>query len=214
MSPHYDLAIPRPQGSLVQPQPTDPSNGPVGALRGATVDVDTRRLGRVVVGMVLVTLATIAGILFAAGAQKNSQIDELHQHGVPVGVTVTGCTGQLGGSGSNAAGYACRGTYTYAGRHYEQAIPGYALRAPGTVVHAVIVPSDPALLSTSKALSDQQASWRVFVVPSVLVLALLAGIGLVVGRSWRSGRRPSRELLKVVRLDTDGVSRNRGADVD
>ena len=115
----------------------------VATLRGAGVDVDVRRAGRVLVGAVLGALAVLAVVLFVAGAQKNAQITSLRSHGVPVTVTVTGCTGLLGGSGSNAAGYACRGTFSVAGHRYDEAIPGDTLYPPGTPLAAVTVPGDP-----------------------------------------------------------------------
>ena len=81
--------------------------------------------------------------LYVAGARKNAQIADLRQHGVPVEVTITGCQGLLGGSGSNAAGYACRGTFTLDGRRDDEALPGNTLLSPGTKVRAVAVPGDP-----------------------------------------------------------------------
>ena len=91
---------------------------------GAGVDVDPRRARQLVVAVCLVALAVVAVILLVAGLQKNAQADSLQQHGVPVTVTVTGCLGLLGGSGSNGAGYACKGTYTFDGRHYVRVHPG------------------------------------------------------------------------------------------
>ena len=116
-------------------------------------------------------------VLFVVGAHKNTQINLLRQHGVAVEVTVSGCLGLLGGSGSNAAGYTCRGTFTIDGHRYSEAIPGNTLYPPGARIRAVAVPGDPPLLSTVRAVESGHASWRVFILPTLLlvVLALLGG---------------------------------------
>ena len=82
-------------------------------------------------GIVLATLAVLVVVFAVVGAHKNHQIDELHNQGVAVAVTVTACQGLLGGSGSNGAGYACRGSYELDGHHYNEPLPGTALHAPG-----------------------------------------------------------------------------------
>jgi len=159
----------------------------VSTLRGAGVDVDVRKIRRVVGGACLVALAVLVAVLFVAGADKNAQITSLRRHGVAVRVTVTGCLGLLGGSGSNAAGYACKGTFTLGGHRYEEAIPGNALHPPGARIRAVAVPGNPPLLSTTRAVESQQASWRVFILPTVLLVVLLLLVGALV---LRRRRRP------------------------
>src|SRR5580704_12583142 len=151
--------------------PTSP-NAALTTLRGAGVQVDVRRAGRVIGALCLVGLAVLAVVLLVAGIHKNAQIDQLRNHGVAVNVTVSGCLGLLGGSGSNAAGYACTGTFTLHGHHYREDIPGNAPRSPGTTVRAVAVPADPPLLDTRHAVATEHASAGVFIVPAVL-LALL-----------------------------------------
>jgi hypothetical protein len=157
------------------------SDEPVGTLRGAGVGVDVRRVGRVAVGVCLVALAVLVIVLFVAGWKKNAQITRLHQHGVPVTVTVTGCTGLLGGSGSNPVGYACRGTFTVGGRRYGGPIPGNVLYPPGATLRAVTVPSDPSLMTPVGQLAREHPSGNVFVLPTILVgvLALLVTTALV-----------------------------------
>ena len=82
----------------------------IGQLRGAGVQVDARRVGRVALGIVLATLAVLAVVFTIVGVHTNQQDDRLHRDGVPVTFTVAGCLGLLGGSGSNAAGYSCHGS--------------------------------------------------------------------------------------------------------
>jgi hypothetical protein len=164
----------------------DRSREPITTLRGAGVDVDARRVGRAVGCLCLIALAVLVVILFLAGAQKNAQIARLRQRGVPVEVTVTGCLGLMGGSGSNLVGYQCRGTLTLDGHRYNEAIPGDALHRPGTLLRAVTVPGDPALLSTTGALATEHPSWRVFIVPTMLLVILVLIAGAVVLRRRRA----------------------------
>jgi len=170
------------------PDPAPRGDGPVTTLRGAGVDVDAHRAAQAVVAVCLVALAVGAVILLVAGIQKNSQADNLRQHGVAVSVTVAGCTGLLGGSGSNAAGYACRGSYTLDGRHYQQAIPGDALLLPGSVIHGVTVPGDPGLLSTPGLVAGQKASWTVYIAPAVLFVVFGSVVAVLVVLRRRGGR--------------------------
>lgn len=157
-------------------------------LRGAGVQVDARRVGGVIVGGCVVGLAALTIVLFLAGAQKNAQIDRLRQHGVPVDLTVSGCLGLLGGSGSNAAGYACRGTFTLDGHRYNEAIPGDTFHPPGATLRAVSVPGDPALVSTISAVTSEHASSKVFVLPTILLIVLVTLAGALVLRRRRSAR--------------------------
>jgi hypothetical protein len=162
-------------------------------LRGAGVDVDVRRAARVFVGGSLIALAVVTGILFAAGVGKNTQINLLHQHGVPVTVTVSGCIGLMGGSGSNLAGYSCHGTFLLDGHRHSDAIPGDTLLRPGSTVRGVSVSSDPGLLSTVGALATQHSSSRVFLLPTILLIVLVV-LGLGVFRAWRHRSAPRRTV--------------------
>jgi len=183
----YHLGSRQRRETSVNGQPSDPG-APLSTLRGAGVAVDARRVGQVVVAVVLTTLVAVAAALFVAGADKNAQVTELRLHGVRVPVTVTSCIGLLGGSGSNAAGYACRGAYSYQGRRYAEAIPGDVERTPGSTLVAVIAPDDPGLLSTPAAVRDEHASWRVYLAPGILAV-LAAALAALAGTRWRRARR-------------------------
>jgi hypothetical protein len=182
--PKHAAATEQPRAATGQ---NDTSSAALTTLRGAGVDVNVRRAGRVVVALCLVTLAVLVVVLFVAGVHKNDQINRLRAHGVPVTVTVSGCLGLLGGSGSNPAGYACRGTFTLDGHRYSEDIPGNVLRPPGTKVEAVAVPDNPPLLSTRHAVATDRASASVFIVPAILlaVLVVLAGAVLLRRRASR-----------------------------
>ena len=133
------------------------------------------------------TLAVVSAVLFVAGADKNAQINELRDHGAWVGVTVSSCLGLLGGSGSNAAGDSCRGTYSFGGRRYEEAIPGNVRRTPGSSLAGIVASDDPQLLSTPARVRAEHASWHVFIAPSVLALLFVATVAVIALR-WRLRR--------------------------
>ncbi len=164
-----------------------PSPGePLTRLRGNTVEIDKRRLVRVIVGICVVTLVVLVIVFTIIGAQKNSQIDRLRHDGVPVTVRVTVCRGLLGGSGSNGAGYACTGSFTFEGVRHTESIPGSAFYDPGSTLHAVVVPGDPALMTPVGVLAGEHASWTVFILPVVLLLVLVLLVGAVLLRRRRN----------------------------
>ena len=163
-------------------------SGRVGTLRGATVSFNPRRLVQGALALALVTLTVTAIVLAVAGIHSNDQINRLQTQGQPVTVTVTGCLGLLGGSGSNDAGYSCNGTYQMAGHAHREPLPGSTFYRPGAKVPSVAVPGDPALVSSVAVVNAQQASNGVFIVPIVLGVILLALIAVLVLRN-RPGRR-------------------------
>ena len=160
----------------------------VGTLRGASVNTDPQRLARVALGLVMGTLAVLAVVFLVAGIHSNNQIDRLHSEGQPVTVTVTGCLGLLGGSGSNAAGDSCSGRYTLDGHTYVEPLPGSTFYKPGTRIPALAVPGDPALVSPTAVADTQHSSAGVFVLPAVLGGLFLVLAGIVVWRH-RAGRQ-------------------------
>jgi len=154
---------------------------PVTVLRGAGVEVDGRRIGRLLLGVITVAILAAALVTAFAGYEKNSQVQALRTHGVGVEMTVTHCLGLMGGSGSNLVGYDCDGTYTFGGRQYQASIPGTADHAPGSSVRGVVDRDDPALFSIPAALGAERASPRVFILPGVLFVGavLVAGFALL-----------------------------------
>jgi hypothetical protein len=173
---------------MTTPDPSAPSgpaaDAPLTILRGAGVDVDARRVVQVLLCLLMAALAVLIVVLALAGVHRNAQITRLRQHGVAVTVTVSSCEGLLGGSGSNAAGYSCRGDITLGGHRYNVVIPGTRLFPPGTMLRLVAVPGDPSLLSPLHAVTTEHASWRVFILPAILLLVLLLLVGLLTMR-WR-----------------------------
>ena len=92
----------------------------------------------------------------------------------------------MGGSGSNGAGYACTGTFTFEGGRHTESIPGTAFYAPGSTLRAVVVPGDPALMTPVSVLAGEHASWRVFILPVVLLLVLVLLVAAVLLRRRRN----------------------------
>ncbi len=153
------------------------------------MQVDGRRIVQVLVGLVLVTLAVLVVVFTVAGIHNNRQINQLRDQGVAVEVTVTGCQGLLGGSGSNSAGYSCRGSYELDGRRYSEVLPGTSLHVPGSTIRSVAVPGDPALVSPVSIVDSEHASDGVFILPAVLLVILLGALGGLVLLRRGAGER-------------------------
>jgi len=187
---------------MTSTDPAPPENDPaevgpagrVGQLRGAGVSVDARRVGQVAIGIVLVTLLVLTVVFTLVGIHTNQQDDRLHNDGVPVTFTVAGCLGLLGGSGSNAAGYSCHGTYQLDGKTYAEQLPGDSFHRPGSTVPAIAVPGDPALVSPASIVATEHSSAGVFVLPVVLFVVLLALVALLVVLRRRQGAEPAETL--------------------
>ena len=171
------------------PRPVDADDEQIASLRGAAArPVDPRRLRNVAAGICATVLLALAVTFFVTGAQHNATVSDLERHGVRVVVTVTACTGQLGGSGSNAAGYSCQGAFTLGGRRYVETIPGNAKHNQGSTLRAVAVPGDPKLVSPVTTVRSEHATWHVFILPGVLYAVALASVALMVVRSRRRVR--------------------------
>lgn len=140
-----------------------------------------------------VAVVTTAVFLVVAGVHRNDQIAGLRHDGVAVEVTVSGCQGLLGGSGTNPVGYACSGTFTLDGHHYRAGIPGDSLLAPGTRLRMLTIGGDPGPLTTPAALSAEQPSAKVFVLPALLLGAVAATAIVLVWR--RGGAQPALRSL-------------------
>lgn len=162
-------------------------------MRGASVDVDARRTGRVVVVLGLVSVTVAAVFLLVAGIQNNDRITRLQRDGVPVQVTVAGCRGLLGGSGSNPVGYSCSGSFTLAGHRYRAGIPGDALLAPGSRLRMLTIAGDPGPLADPAVAAREHPSAQVYVLPAVLLGLVAVTVGAL-GLRRRPDQPASRSL--------------------
>lgn len=164
------------------------------SLRGAPVNFDARRVGRIAGWVTAAALLALAGVLTAAGADRNAQITELRDHGVGVQVTVISCRGLLGGSGTNAAGYTCTGWYDLDGGRHTATLPGSTLLAPGSRVSEVAATTNPGLLSSADLVRVERSSLRVFLVP-VILLAGVVGLAVELIRRGRATRRAAGQVI-------------------
>jgi hypothetical protein len=131
-------------------------------------------------------------VSFVSAANDNSRIDRLKNHGVPVVVTITNCVGNIGGSGSNAAGYSCHGTYRVDDTRYQEIIGSKTtFSAAGTTVHGVADPAHPGTVELASAVASSTSSPSAFVVPSLLALLLIIVVLLVLRRHRSSRSRTS-----------------------
>ena len=165
------------------------AGGSAGRLRGADVEVDAHKVAWVALTLILVSLLVLGIVFTLAGVRKNDQIQELRSHAVPIDVTVTSCVGLLWGSGTNFVGYSCTGAYDVAGRRYTSQLPGSEPHARGAVVHAVVVPNDPALISTAALVSTERTSGAVFIMPAVLFSIVVLAPVVLIGIRRRRMRR-------------------------
>ncbi|HZU71218.1 MAG TPA: DUF3592 domain-containing protein [Acidimicrobiales bacterium] len=152
------------------------------------MEVDAAHIRRAALGLVMAGLAMTTGLLFWAGVRHNDAATRLRQDGVAVEATVTGCRGLMGGSGSNLVGYTCTGSFSLAGRSYRAGLPGSAPHGVGDRVRVITTPEDPTLLVSAGDVASEHSSWSVFVVPSLLLAALMALAALALsGRSRSAG---------------------------
>ncbi|HET6793277.1 MAG TPA: hypothetical protein VFH45_02470 [Acidimicrobiales bacterium] len=158
-------------------------------LRGATVSVDIRRVGRVIAAVGVGSAVAVSAALFYAGARKNDRVTRLHHYGVPVAITVSGCRGLMGGSGSNLAGYECSGSFVLDGHRYDATVPDGNVHATGSQVRAVSLPDDPTVLSTPWAAARRHPSATVYLAPAGLMLVSTAGVAALAASAPARRRR-------------------------
>lgn len=129
----------------------------------------------------LAIFAVAIVVSFISATNDNARIDRLKNHGVAITVTVTSCVGNIGGSGSNAAGYTCSGTYSIHGVRYQEVIGSKTtLSTAGTIVHAVADPSRPSTVELASSVARSSSSRSVYVVPILLaILFLVLGFALL-----------------------------------
>jgi hypothetical protein len=153
--------------------PPDPPD--VSTLRGPTARPIGRRFWLVAGAILIAVLTILVAISFVSAVSDNARIDRLRTHGVPVVVTVTNCVGNIGGSGSNGAGYTCRGAYRVGGVTYHEVIGSKTtLSTVGSTVHCVADPSRPSTIELASAVAASSSSPSHYLVPSLLALVTIS----------------------------------------
>ncbi|HTC70632.1 MAG TPA: hypothetical protein VK662_13770 [Acidothermaceae bacterium] len=176
----------------------DPGDGSGSYIRGGAGVVDTRRLFRVVGGLVIAVLVALLAALTVNAVHENSRIDSLRHRGIAVDVTVTNCLGVLSGTGVTVAYFQCSGSYDLGGRTYNGVIAGsHVNHAAGDVVEAVADPRHPTTISTATSLAKAHSSWRPFIAPGIVfvVLVLLILFGFWWSRRESAQRSSGGETL-------------------
>jgi hypothetical protein len=168
----------------------DVTDGTTATLRGAPVRADVRVVLRVLGAIVLSGVVALIAALAVSGASRNAQLDRLHHDGLAMRASVVSCRTLLAGSGSNGAGTECDAAYRVDGHRYVGTLPGDTPRAPGSSVAIVVAATDPSLLTTPRILREEASSWRVFLAPGVLSIALLAALGALAASARRRRDAP------------------------
>ena len=138
--------------------------------------------------ILLIVFAVAITVSFISAAHDNSRIERLKTNGVPVVVTVTSCVGNIGGSGSNASGYTCRGAYRVKGVSYQEIIGSKStLSSVGSTVQGIADPERPSTIELASAVARSSTSPSAYVVASVLAILFVA-LTLLFLRRLRTSR--------------------------
>ena len=148
--------------------------GHVTPMRGA-VAASTSRGFWIKFGWTALVLFAISILIgFFAVSIDNARMERIKSHGIPVTVTVTNCVGNIGGSGSNAAGYSCHGHYRLDRVTYNEAIGSMTNFAPAdSSVRGVVDPSNHGTVELWSAAQNSKVSSTPYVTLTLLCLVLL-----------------------------------------
>lgn len=167
--PHKDLDLEGPNAGI--PSLDDRAT----SLRGPAPVSVSRRFWLFAGAFGLAVVAAVLVVSLLSVTNDNARIDRMKTHGIPVTITVTSCIGNIGGSGSNSAGYTCRGDYTVGGATYREIIGSMAtFSALGTTVRGVVDPSHHGTVVLSSAVRNSSASPSRYVAPGLLGIVLVA----------------------------------------
>jgi len=159
---------------------------PAPQLRGATVAGRLRLGGNTLRWGLLVIWVLSLGLVTTANEQNNARLTRLQHHGIMTQVTIRSCIGNLGGSGSNAAGFTCTGTYLVDGIHEVVTVNGLVtFQAPGSKVTGVVDPSNLSYVATATSVAHDRTTSPPVVATSALGL-LIAVTGFDILRRRRA----------------------------
>lgn len=153
-------------------------------LRGALPPVRAASARAVLLVGLVATLALFVVILLTATA-NNQRVHRLQTSGIATTITITSCTGNLGGSGSNAAGFTCRGRYSVSGSFFTAVVNGQTTFVPtGQAVAATADPQNPTYVVLTALVPTLRTNFP--------LLALIAAGGATVGFAILIRRTKSR----------------------
>jgi hypothetical protein len=162
----------------------------VASLRGAEAAGSAGAVGVVLLWLLVIGLGIALALDAIGTVSDRARAERLHSHGVAVEAAIARCTGNLGGSGSNGAGYTCSASYVAAGHHYTELLGGQSsFLEPGHKVAAVADPDEPARIVLASALpSADVAASRIAVL--VLLAAVWSALLVLAVRFSRRRRGP------------------------
>ncbi len=153
----------------------------VTSLRGAEARHIGGRFWFVVSVLVAIIIAVFIAVSFIDAVNDNVRMAQLKSQGVPVVVTVTSCTGNIGGSGSNAAGYTCYGTYEVGGVRYHEVIGSKTTSSPtGSTVRGIADPSRPGTVVLASVVATSSTSDARYAIPGILAVLFIAVTVLII----------------------------------
>ena len=162
-----------PVSTQLNPQ-QPPQRDHIASLRGASAGSIGRTFWLGAAALGLAVFAAVLMVSMVSAFNDNARIERMKAHGIPVTVIVTTCNGNLGGSGSNGAGYTCRGAYRVGGTTFHEVIGSMAtFAASGTAVRAVADPSNHGTIALSSAVKTSKASPWAFVPPGALAVLVI-----------------------------------------
>jgi hypothetical protein len=177
---------------MSEPRDAAPEDAPSYVRGGAGLPTSTGRVLRVVLATIVLSLVGVTIGLGIEAAHHQSRTQRLHDHGVPVSITVTGCLGLVSGTGITPSTYICHGSFTLDGRSYDESIHDSPnLLKVGHHVAGVDDAGTPSDLTLAGSVGSAQSTWQIYANTIWLAIASLvvAGIGVLLLR--RAPRAPA-----------------------
>jgi hypothetical protein len=202
VEPNLSETTPRPRptfgASAIRP-PEQPAVdlGP-GRHRGGSVEVKRpRRLGRIILAVVLAAFTVLVVVLFVQAHSHDEEISTLQQHGVPVDVTIKGCDIQQAGTGGTPSNYfICRGSFVLNGKTYTKVIlSDQHVQYEGAHLAATVNPNNTNAIYPTSVVRQGTSAWYSGT-PLILLVILLVTVGLVAWWGFRTrGTPPAVEVI-------------------
>jgi hypothetical protein len=177
---------------MSEPRGVAPEEAPSYVRGGGGLPTSTGRVLRVVLATIVISLLGVTIGLAIEAAHHQSRTQRLHDHGVPVTITVTGCLGLVSGTGITPSTYICHGSFTLDGRRYDEPIhESPDLLTVGHHFAGVDDAGSPSDLTLAGSVGSAQSTWQIYANTVWLAIASLvvAGIGLLLLR--RAPRAPA-----------------------